>query len=413
MNQPYRGIGDQYPTGRGMPLYDRRSGPPNTRRKGSGARLAVLLALLFSSSTLGYSLMTSNPAWNPEPGSGVPEPVHREIVDFDVSSIRKDGPPLPYKYELEWKIGTVYETWGGCVEISLSNIGETHLIVEKMGFRGEWGGEYVRNTSVYIPPGEKRPVGLLSFSPPTSGVGRYHHYQVGVRVLVGQSPSTSENTSVWYEEEGIRYRGSLSFILTPLARPTPFILTTEKTTLWEKARALVSPDDPGVENITASIREKWGPGYTADHLAAAFGHVKEHIRYVPDLPGEDNWLSPGETLALGEGDCEDHALLLASIVESLGGRTVLAVMSDHAFSLVYIGKDVEEASAIWNAIEEYYGTPLQPCWMEFNGGIWLVADTLGGLYLGSLPVGAYPTSPDPSVWGWTFTSTVCVSLIPL
>ncbi|MDG6221459.1 MAG: transglutaminase domain-containing protein, partial [Candidatus Thermoplasmatota archaeon] len=156
--------------------------------------------------------------------------------------------------------------------------------------------------------------------------------------------------------------------------------------------------------------------YNAYHVAAAFHHVRNNIAYELELPGEDWWQSPQETIMLGKGDCEDHALLLASILKGLGGTVNINIIAGHAFASVYLGATEEEAMKNWDVMQEYYGympdeeydARPQPCWID-GSGYWLALDTLGGLYAGGLPVNSAPIRGDHG--HWAFTSTMIVSII--
>lgn len=52
------------------------------------------------------------------------------------------------------------------------------------------------------------------------------------------------------------------------------------------------------------------------HALAIGGWVQEHITYVAELP--ETFQTPAATVALGYGDCDDHASLVASLLESIG-----------------------------------------------------------------------------------------------
>ena len=66
-------------------------------------------------------------------------------------------------------------------------------------------------------------------------------------------------------------------------------------------------------------------------LAALFDFVQHRIRYINDPRGIETLQTPLETLQLGAGDCDDKAMLLATLAE-LGG---------YATRFVAIGRDPE------------------------------------------------------------------------
>ena len=95
----------------------------------------------------------------------------------------------------------------------------------------------------------------------------------------------------------------------------------------------VTPDDPAVRALAdriESITQLGGDRMRAD---VALSIVHENVAYATDqeMHGvSDYWQYPAETLLSGKGDCEDQALLLASLLEALGMDTVLVIEPGHA-----------------------------------------------------------------------------------
>ena len=49
--------------------------------------------------------------------------------------------------------------------------------------------------------------------------------------------------------------------------------------------------------------------------------VQSNIQYVKDIRGVETLATPTKTLEFGKGDCDDQAVLLASLLESIGHPT--------------------------------------------------------------------------------------------
>ena len=49
--------------------------------------------------------------------------------------------------------------------------------------------------------------------------------------------------------------------------------------------------------------------------------VRDSIRYVKDIAGVETVQTPDITLEIGQGDCDDKSVLLASLLESIGHPT--------------------------------------------------------------------------------------------
>lgn len=59
----------------------------------------------------------------------------------------------------------------------------------------------------------------------------------------------------------------------------------------------------------------------ACHLRTLQGYVRDTITYLPDVRDVETLQSPDLTLRQGSGDCDDKAILLASLLESIGFPT--------------------------------------------------------------------------------------------
>ncbi len=368
--------------------------------------LFVLLTLILASYTGVYGWLT-NDGFGEERVPPVPlrAPPASGGVNGTLTST-----PISYHYRTRFVVSDVYEKYGGTILVRVENLDSTYLFVKSIHFAGEWGVNVVQPVYKLVGPGDEKKLGVVAFPPPTSGIGQYHRYQIGLEIFSGHKKG---RTMEWYPV-GVQYQNVFSFVLHPLARDIPVFISTQKNDLWPKVEKLVDPDNPTVQSIKTEIQSKWGDNYTTAHVAAAFDYVYDHIKYSPEPEGADHWQSVAETLKKGEGDCEDHAILLASIIDALGGTTRMCVISNHAFATVYFGGTEEEAMKNWDAVKTYYGfndtvAPVHPAFIVADG-YWLSVDTLGGFYAGCLPVNAAPTGS--TAWEWDFTSTTALYMVP-
>lgn len=108
----------------------------------------------------------------------------------------------------------------------------------------------------------------------------------------------------------------------------------------------------------ASEAVKAHPGsYSIDQLLDIYDWVKKNVNYlnVPvSLPSTP--YSPSETLATRSGDCKNQAVLIASMVESIGGtaRVVAQPSCEHAYAIVYFANDSEDIQHYINTISNHY-----------------------------------------------------------
>lgn len=59
----------------------------------------------------------------------------------------------------------------------------------------------------------------------------------------------------------------------------------------------------------------------AAEIRALHAWVRDRIRYVGDIRGVETLHTPRQILAQAAGDCDDKALLLATLLESIGHQT--------------------------------------------------------------------------------------------
>jgi hypothetical protein len=128
------------------------------------------------------------------------------------------------------------------------------------------------------------------------------------------------------------------------------------------------------------------------HQAAAiFEFVKAEVSYVPDPRGIDYVASPTETLEVGGGDCDDHAVLLSSLYEAVGipTRVVLCRSNRRRHVLCQVDFGRQHGDVVAKNLKAFYRlrchTPHRFYW-QCDGGdkLWLCADTVLCSYLGDI-----------------------------
>ena len=148
----------------------------------------------------------------------------------------------------------------------------------------------------------------------------------------------------------------------------------------------VTPDDPAVRALAdriESITQLGGDRMRAD---VALSIVHENVAYATDqeMHGvSDYWQYPAETLLSGKGDCEDQALLLASLLEALGMDTVLVIEPGHASVGVCTGNS--DGSTV-----------------EYHGRVYQTADPTVGGHLGEHEADVVSVIPSTSPNVWTY-----------
>lgn len=87
--------------------------------------------------------------------------------------------------------------------------------------------------------------------------------------------------------------------------------------------------DTGVRALAQQLtRDLQGKDYTGE-IRVLQNFVRDAIRYVRDVRGVETVQEPPYTLKSGSGDCDDKAVLLASLLESIGFRTRFRAVGLH------------------------------------------------------------------------------------
>lgn len=82
--------------------------------------------------------------------------------------------------------------------------------------------------------------------------------------------------------------------------------------------------------------------------------VKRNIRYVKDIRGIETIQSPQKTLELGQGDCDDHSVLVSTLLETIGHMTRFVAIGfmpgifQHVYTETKLGA---KSRNMWIAVE--------------------------------------------------------------
>jgi len=89
-----------------------------------------------------------------------------------------------------------------------------------------------------------------------------------------------------------------------------------------------------------------------------YRHIVENYNYLSDPTGVELIQSPGETMKIGGGDCEDLSIFLNSLLENIGIKTYLVLTEDHAYSLAY---DINTTN-LWIYVEQSLIAQVEEDW---------------------------------------------------
>jgi transglutaminase-like putative cysteine protease len=188
----------------------------------------------------------------------------------------------------------------------------------------------------------------------------------------------------------------------PQVAVEPYSVYENDKDVYRKVNDLIDPDDPRVAALADQVSEGLGNEYNLYWIAALFDWVISELEYQRDPSEGDEWAPPGQTCDSLAGDCEDYAILLASVVEHWGGNAQFYIITKHAFAGVYIGPRTMDVNAVVDALDLYYGTSPYFSWFVDDLGYWIIADGTSGQYLGGLPYGGVATDNQG---GWDIDET--------
>jgi hypothetical protein len=346
----------------------------------------VFIGALGTSQPTGYSasdLRSPDLAYLPTINGSAPQP--------------QTSTPVTNPWTVEWQMADVYASYGGVLLLYANNTGSHHLYI--YGLTLKWDGtslSYGREAGTDVSPGTKEFVGILPFGAPTTpGSYNYSLYiQVAIKSLAG---------GAWYDRGEYRVAGHDSVVLQVHPAPT-WTTQVNPHKYYNDLNSKV--DFARTVSVVQTIKAEVPGNYTILQVAEAYEWVRSHIEYQLELSGQDYWQSANETLTWGKGDCEDHAILIASIIGELGGQARVNIIEGHAFPTVYLTNNASELNDYWKALDSFYGVKngsLKYNVLKDDLGYWIVSDTVGYPYLGGLPAesGYMETSGTGSTWGFT------------
>ena len=107
-------------------------------------------------------------------------------------------------------------------------------------------------------------------------------------------------------------------------------------------------DNPKVRNFSIMAANKYfknTKGYqkynTIIQCFAVFKEINSNWNYVNDPKGQEYIASASESLQFLSGDCDDHSILMAACVRSIGGTPRLIHTDGHIYPEILIGNEAD------------------------------------------------------------------------
>ncbi len=371
----------------------------------------ALIALMLMVLLIVASPLISEPVRDLE--EGLFSPGHEEVdlyipVNLTVPSIPSVSPYIPdskprdfsnlppgFEISSRYQYTNFYSNTTGTLEMSFTNDGEKDIFI--YGYNVKLPGSKIikQDASCLIHPGEEEKMRLISIQIPAESDMIDLQTEVDLLVHTGSDSWYDYDTQIFEE---------ISIPITPYPATEEPESSYAPKPLFELTNTKVVARDQNVRAMAARAVREYPGKYNINQVCAIFDHVKNDVHYISDPRGEDYWTGPDETLKVMAGDCEDHAILLCSLTESIGGSTRMYLTDDHAFGTVYIG---EQPANIVEAVREYYGS-VPVYYLRDEYGCWLILDPAAGLYAGDLAGGMVPSNT-----GFAFVNTTTLTIVDI
>jgi len=139
----------------------------------------------------------------------------------------------------------------------------------------------------------------------------------------------------------------------------------------------VEPDNPAIHREAVVLAAKYPGDHAINQIDSIYSYLKsgdgsrKGWSYVPDPRGIDYFMYANESLAIGKdagcagaGDCDDFAILMSALVESVGGATRIIMVHNntsggHAYTEVFLGQlnaQNSQVEGIINWLMQKYNT---------------------------------------------------------
>jgi len=113
-----------------------------------------------------------------------------------------------------------------------------------------------------------------------------------------------------------------------------------------KFRNAMDITDPITRGFALHLASAYPGEYNIDQVCKVYEYIYKNWKYVSDPRGMDYYSKASLTIKNNlSGDCDDFAILLATVIESIGGKTRISSAVDttnanaHAFAEVYFEED--------------------------------------------------------------------------
>lgn len=121
---------------------------------------------------------------------------------------------------------------------------------------------------------------------------------------------------------------------------------------------------PEIRRKALELTQSLGQKETRAEIDAVFSFVRDGIRYVRDIHNVETLHYPEIVLEQGSGDCDDKAVLLASLLESIGHPTRFVALAFQPGQFSHVITDTRLGYKRWLPMDPTENVP--PGWRPPN-----------------------------------------------
>ncbi len=166
-----------------------------------------------------------------------------------------------------------------------------------------------------------------------------------------------------------------------LLNVSPYLFENPSGKVSRLVKAKIQVTDSTVRNFSVKHSLDYFKTYEAKYkmttrYLSLFKYINMNFNYVPDTRRDEYYATPKETILNGlGGDCDDHSILMASCLMSIGARCRLVIIEGHMYPEMFIG-DKEDFDIFQQAVIQLFSDIQihRIYYHEYNGDYWVNLD---------------------------------------
>lgn len=175
-----------------------------------------------------------------------------------------------------------------------------------------------------------------------------------------------------------------------------YIISPDRKNL-ERIKQAMDIDNEVTRGFALSLAAQYPGEYSIDQVCRIYEYLYKNWKYVSDPRGQEYFANASNSIINDlSGDCDDFAILMATMLESIGGKTRISFAhgpeGGHAFAEVYF---LEDPQVMYDKINYHFQGILEVIFgiakvdevnymPDSKGGIWINLD-----YSSKYPGGPY------------------------